>query len=973
MTYVEGRFAVSNSSVWGAVAEVLSVLEGSLAWNAVCGHSPMVDYVNTFDTRMPPDERIRPATELIKKIQSTRRIAKWVPWYPYLPNQEYSQQFYSGYRDHSIHILHVFLLGIYLYNTVEPLRVQLNRVLSQGSDMRINERELFLEWWTLTSLWHDTGYPFEANGFITDPLVRERQLSSLSQTLGLNPFEKAIRAYGIQPDPMQLRAFYMAGQYYPLTFNSMDMMLRYRPSVPKIIDEMWKRLQVGKGSSSVLSDLMRITAESPVGRPPYYDHGLGGALLFGILVEETMQFLSNLATARLTDSQVVEKKLSRHASEAWEEFVSLEHIVNMATQAISFHNINWMHIDPVGRRQLLGESEAPPNVSLNNAPHLFFIGLVDTLQDWDRHFFIPQTQISHRPSVRSADMLIQGTNSVLRVALRGKSDSAIIVRKLFSNWLNTHDISTLIQDGATFSLAARITSEQPITLSREHASKEERTRLELAIQNTKKECHEILIKGGERAIVEVANRMDSIHHQILGAGKVLVPADQEAIDALLTDANTLEIEELAHTKIKEGIQLPHGLIERKIGEGGFGKVFLVVSSKSSATPSSNPISTSNFTRRWAFKLLHATDLGHEQKRRLFKRGYQAMNQLNGHPNVVRVFSHSEMPVGFYMDFIPGCDLDTGLLQLDTIFDKLNTALTIADTLAYAHHRNIFHRDIKPGNVLLDNSRDNIPVLTDFDLAWIDGRSQSTQLVYATLAYGAPELFSERLKKWHRKPTVDVYGFGALLYYMLTGQTPPLNGGWTNGHWIEVENRLEGHILAISVKELVELLKKSTMPEPQERIQTMDDVLLKLSSCIARSRSDLVSINANSWLAEVYYRCTGVILTINEFPSRTGGTTWRIEDIRARGNFISFRALCTLNREPYHERVNFEEYQNSTILSVTEIVNKYKPFWKDAKIIRHGRLRNAASTMELEIQDIPMSLDSATAMGNLLAGISRIAE
>src|SRR5262249_33294372 len=99
---------------------------------------------------------------------------------------------------------------------------------------------------------------------------------------------------------------------------------------------------------------------------------------------------------------------------------------------------------------------------------------------------------------------------------------------------------------------------------------------------------------------------------------------------------------------------------------------------------------------------------------------------------------------------------------------------VARTVHYAHEHGILHRDIKPGNILLDAKGE--PNLTDFGLArLVESESTVTRTVevLGTPSYMAPEQAAGNNTKLTR--ATDVYGLGAVFYQLLTGHAPFAGG------------------------------------------------------------------------------------------------------------------------------------------------------------------------------------------------------
>jgi serine/threonine-protein kinase len=157
----------------------------------------------------------------------------------------------------------------------------------------------------------------------------------------------------------------------------------------------------------------------------------------------------------------------------------------------------------------------------------------------------------------------------------------------------------------------------------------------------------------------------------------------------------------------------------------------------------------------------------------FRREAQAAANLD-HPNVLPIYevgeTHDGLPF-FSMKFAGGGSL---LEAAPTLRSEPRRAVAlmakVARAVQYAHDQGILHRDLKPGNILLDGSGE--PLVSDFGLAkWLDptGNLTRTPTVFGTPGYIAPEQVNASIGTL--TAVADVYSLGAVLFYLLTGQPP----------------------------------------------------------------------------------------------------------------------------------------------------------------------------------------------------------
>jgi TolB-like protein/tRNA A-37 threonylcarbamoyl transferase component Bud32/Flp pilus assembly protein TadD len=157
----------------------------------------------------------------------------------------------------------------------------------------------------------------------------------------------------------------------------------------------------------------------------------------------------------------------------------------------------------------------------------------------------------------------------------------------------------------------------------------------------------------------------------------------------------------------------------------------------------------------------------------FRREAQAAASLD-HPNILPIYEVSECDDGlpfFSMKFAGGGSLLDAAPALRGEPRRAVALLAkVARAVQYAHGQGILHRDLKPGNVLLDGRGE--PLVSDFGLAkWLDTSSHLTRTltIFGTPGYIAPEQVNGSAGKLG--PASDVYSLGAILFDLLTGRPP----------------------------------------------------------------------------------------------------------------------------------------------------------------------------------------------------------
>jgi len=248
-------------------------------------------------------------------------------------------------------------------------------------------------------------------------------------------------------------------------------------------------------------------------------------------------------------------------------------------------------------------------------------------------------------------------------------------------------------------------------------------------------------------------------------GAVAADAEWVPVEGPLTDDTPVE----PHLKTTSDLanvlgELGDYELLEEIGRGGQGVVFRA--------------RQKSLNRTVALKVIGLGQWATTTHLKRFRLEAEAAARLD-HPCIVPIYEVGarDGQCYFSMKFVEGGQLDEVVTHTPiSIRQAAELIAKVARTVYYAHEHGILHRDIKPGNILLDAKGE--PHLTDFGLArLVESESTVTRTVevLGTPSYMAPEQAAGS----NIKPTnaTDVYGLGAVFYQLLTGH-PPFAGGTT---------------------------------------------------------------------------------------------------------------------------------------------------------------------------------------------------
>jgi hypothetical protein len=286
-------------------------------------------------------------------------------------------------------------------------------------------------------------------------------------------------------------------------------------------------------------------------------------------------------------------------------------------------------------------------------------------------------------------------------------------------------------------------------------------------------------------------------------------------------------EQAPQQRIDAGIQLSVYKVQKKLGEGGMGVVYLV-KHKQQGHLAALKVMLSKV----------AVAIGAKQE---FLREIENTRTLT-HKHIVRFLGSGVEKSSFYflVEYCQGGSIDS-LMQRRGGHLKLSEAgpimLQILEGLAFAHQQGFVHRDLKPQNILLSGPEPNwVAKIADFGLAKSFINAGLSGMTMTGGGFSGSLLFMPReqvINFKYIKPAGDIWSIGATFYNMLTGEYPrPIKPGQD-----PVEAILNGHIVSLRQRNaqipqaIAAIIDRSLAQDPKDRYQMAGDMWKALANVL----------------------------------------------------------------------------------------------------------------------------------------------
>ncbi|MFH1999602.1 MAG: serine/threonine-protein kinase [Planctomycetota bacterium] len=363
-----------------------------------------------------------------------------------------------------------------------------------------------------------------------------------------------------------------------------------------------------------------------------------------------------------------------------------------------------------------------------------------------------------------------------------------------------------------------------------------------------------------REVMQLLNRIENVHMESL---RNIDFMEREVEDSL------------------EGQQIgPYKLLQR-IGEGGFGAVYMAEQSE--------PI-----RRKVALKVIKP-GMDSRQVIARFEAERQALAMMD-HPNIARVFDAGETDNGhpyFVMELVRGVPI-TEYCDANRLVagKRIELFIQVCRAVQHAHQKGIIHRDLKPTNIMVTlHDGTPVPKVIDFGIARATDQSLTDKTVFTRFGQlmGTPQYMSPEqavISGLDVDTRSDIYSLGVLLYELLTGTTPFTPETFQNVGFTEIQR----------------LISEQTPPRPSLRVSTLSREMSSIArvrcmepaalSRFIRGELDWIVMKALEKDRERRYDTAQAWLKMRS-GSSTASLCWRIRRAASTSSGSSWRATRPL--------------------------------------------------------------------------------
>lgn len=276
-------------------------------------------------------------------------------------------------------------------------------------------------------------------------------------------------------------------------------------------------------------------------------------------------------------------------------------------------------------------------------------------------------------------------------------------------------------------------------------------------------------------------------------------------------------------------------VEKRLAAGGMGVVY-----KAEQIP---------LGRSVAVKILrHPPDATQEDSfsKRFLLEAAAVANLSHPHTVIVHDYGRDAELLYFAMEFLDGATLTRHVRKGGPMAprDAIHVARQMASSLRDAHAQNLVHRDLKPGNVMLiDRGEDPLFVkVLDFGLVKIVSEQENVKLTQSGIMLGSPRYMApEQVKGDAIDFRADIYSFGAVLFFMLTGKAPFGAGSQfeaMRAHVYTPAPALREVLPECNASDRVQAVVARCLLKPKEdRFQSMQELIDALDHCALAPEAD----------------------------------------------------------------------------------------------------------------------------------------